>query len=297
MVGDAMTRWTRARLLFWGLSGLVVPLGLAARNFDEARGTGDFTINAGDCIQRWTKPKSKDPVSLSFRLDLPGVPDEKVRTFLDRFIARKAVITRSADSIFWTGPISAEAVERYEQLAEDFDKPFKLVINTGGGEGGAGIRLAESVAKLGATVKVVGLCASACANYVLSAAAQIELDGVVAFHGSASMCEAEYGVVGGIRRWGFSGWNTMRTSAAREREFHARYGALSKFIEQSGRPDRGDPSGKPAAWLLVRPEDLRAAGKSVKVVSQPSYGQHEDLFVRVGTHPSLGAGRVYVYGT
>jgi hypothetical protein len=61
-----------------------------------------------------------------------------------------------------------------------------LILDSGGGETGAAIRIAQGIRERGLDVVVTGRCASSCANYLFAAGARRTIrDGVVAFHGGS----------------------------------------------------------------------------------------------------------------
>lgn len=67
------------------------------------------------------------------------------------------------------------------------EPPGLLVVTSQGGEIGSGLEIGRWVHENEVTVRVVGLCASSCANYVFTGAARRQLheDSILAWHGSA----------------------------------------------------------------------------------------------------------------
>lgn len=62
-----------------------------------------------------------------------------------------------------------------------------MIVTSQGGEIGSGLEIGRWVHENDVTVRVVGLCASSCANYVFTGAARRQLheDSILAWHGSA----------------------------------------------------------------------------------------------------------------
>ena len=87
--------------------------------------------------------------------------------------------------VTFSGPITLESIATLIGRAEAFPVQ-RLLIDSPGGDVGAGLTLGRWIADHGIDVEVVGLCASSCANYVFAAARRKIIDdgGLVVWHGS-----------------------------------------------------------------------------------------------------------------
>ncbi len=87
--------------------------------------------------------------------------------------------------VTFSGPITFESVAGLIRQAATFPVQ-RLVIDSPGGDVDAGLTLGQWIADHAVDVEVVGLCASACANYVFAAARRKIIDdgGLVVWHGS-----------------------------------------------------------------------------------------------------------------
>ena len=86
----------------------------------------------------------------------------------------------------FSGSIDATSVDAFIARHAD-DTLHRLIVTSGGGEIGAGMRLGNWVLDHGLDVEVVQVCASSCANYVFTAGRRKIIDdgAIVLWHGSA----------------------------------------------------------------------------------------------------------------
>lgn len=91
------------------------------------------------------------------------------------------------DAIVYRGSITAEANAEMARLLEEDGSPRWLEIESVGGNIGMGMDLADLILAHALNVRVVGLCASSCANYAFVAGRQKEIvdGGLLVWHGSA----------------------------------------------------------------------------------------------------------------
>ncbi len=97
----------------------------------------------------------------------------------------RAGLLLEADTVYYTGPVSAaQNRELFAKLADR--KVGRLLITSTGGEVEAGIALGSWVFAHGIDIEVVKYCLSSCANYVFSAGRHktIRPGAVVAWHGN-----------------------------------------------------------------------------------------------------------------
>ena len=133
-------------------------------------------------------------------------------------------------------------------------------MSSGGGDGNAAKEIGDVLARRHIQLEVVGLCASACAGSVLPAAPAVVLNGIVMFHGHTGACFKQ---LGPMRLWWQIGFDTTLSvwrQARWDDQYWDKYPGVRKWADLSGMPSRGDPSGQPNDWLLVRPAALIASG-------------------------------------
>ena len=99
----------------------------------------------------------------------------------------EVVVRTQGASLFYTGPITPEAVARARGLLEASPQVTEVVIHSEGGDVEAGMDFGEAIHGRGLDVRVEGgLCMSSCANYVFPAGRHktIEPGSLVLWHGS-----------------------------------------------------------------------------------------------------------------
>lgn len=95
--------------------------------------------------------------------------------------------TSLSDELTYRGEMSRESTDKLKAEAARMPNLRWLVVDSGGGDAVLGMELGQWVAVRGLNVRVSGLCASSCANYVFTAgrAKVIEKGSLVAWHGGA----------------------------------------------------------------------------------------------------------------
>ena len=101
------------------------------------------------------------------------------------FVCAAAFPTDSAKSVSYSGQITPFLVDNFIDNIK-LDGATRLIVNSGGGDGAAGIKLGRWVKSHNLDVEVQGHCDSACANYVFLAGDRkiIAPRSIVLWHGS-----------------------------------------------------------------------------------------------------------------
>jgi ATP-dependent protease ClpP protease subunit len=159
------------------------------------------------------------------------------------------ILAISADAACFDGEISKESVKPIlTWLSRDLspDSHLLLAVRSGGGDAGAGIDVMDKLQSANATVHVVDLCASSCANYFFAGARHRSVsDGaLLLFHGGYSRGSRE-GIIAEIAKYQKSGtapsavnWHETRRSIltdfdrnmARQDALYARIGVNDAIV-------------------------------------------------------------------
>ncbi len=100
----------------------------------------------------------------------------------------EASVHTSGQNIFYTGDMTKAGADKFIAALNSASSPITtLVIDSDGGEIGAGMTIGEAILKHNLAVRVENACFSSCANYVLTTAASITLGEGAAYgwHGGA----------------------------------------------------------------------------------------------------------------
>ncbi len=89
-------------------------------------------------------------------------------------------------SIEFTGPIDTKSVENIIQSIKQPPKTDNIIINSGGGNELAALKLAKTISQHNVNVVVEGACISACAHIILPAARKVFIveGSIIGFHGN-----------------------------------------------------------------------------------------------------------------
>jgi hypothetical protein len=157
------------------------------------------------------------------------------------------------------GGIDMAAADALEQRLAERPAPSALRVNSYGGDERAAVRIADLIATHRLPVIVDGVCGSACANYLLAAASNVTVDGIVLMHGSAAGCQARLGTFGAIEKLGWRAALLLRKATQRQLDFEERHPRFKALVELSVPTNRGDPSGARHVWRNVPARELTAA--------------------------------------
>lgn len=165
--------------------------------------------------------------------------------------------------------------------------PRALRVNSYGGSESAAIRIADLIAEHRLPVIVDGACGSACANYLLPAAAEVTVDGIVLMHGSPAACLRRLGTVGAFGKLGWAGALLLRSAAQRQHDFEERHPRFKALVEMSVPRHRGDPSGQAHVWRFMPAHELTAAHAGLTI--GPRHAEVESAFrALLRVNPALG---------
>ena len=197
-----------------------------------------------------------------------------------------AQIDTLGDTARFEGTITRESAARLIAILDAAAPPKRLVMSSGGGDSNAAKEIGDVLARRHIELEVVGLCASACAGFVLPAAPAVVLNGIVIFHGSSGACVRQLGLIGMGLQSGFDTTLQVWRQGQFDNRFWRKYPAVRHWVELSGTLSRGDPSGQPNDWLLVRPAALIGGG--LRAVQGAHYEQREAaIFALRKVHPDL----------
>jgi hypothetical protein len=252
--------------------------------------SSNFEINAGIC----RKVEAADTIQLNSLRFSPMAVEERVefgKTLITIISGQqmKAAVGRdhAQHGLSYVGKLSPEGVARFELLLKENPDTQHLVVNSMGGDEKAAIALAETVAKRQLELRVIGTCASACANYLLPAAPRVLLEGVVAMHGSAPSCLNQLGTLNALWTLGFKGYATLVRAAKRDDAFTERFPALQRLVTLSGLPSRGDPTGKTHKWMLLAPAVLKRVLPNLTIGA--NYEKYQAVYLALHNQAPFGS--------
>ena len=104
-------------------------------------------------------------------------------------IEKSAIFLQPQNSIKFVGSTSLENAQAFEKLlAANTDSINTLIINSGGGNVFGGMKIGRLIHEHKLEVIVENLCASSCANYIVTAATRVKIkkDGLLGWHGGAT---------------------------------------------------------------------------------------------------------------
>lgn len=271
------------RRLMWAVAGGVLA-GLALRLATRADETElkpvEFSVH--DCAVL------SEPGKLDIsKLRLPPGADLTTTAALLNAYRRTSRSRESNGEWVLRGRLDDNAAEALRLRLSQAPLPQALRITSFGGSERAAIAMAEQIAELRLPVIVDTVCGSACANYLLPAAPQVRLEGIVLMHGSPAGCAARLGTWGALRQLEFDTFLTLREAAQRQRDFERRHPHFKALSARSDRPDRGDPSGQAHGWLRASPADMAAAHPGLSV--GPGHARAEAAYrTLLQVEPELG---------
>lgn len=231
---------------------------------DRHRGE-PLVINAGLCALVKPGDTTATDVPRKFKFRASDVGDPQVVTALFSALSPRSR-SRDVDGE-WVirGQIDRSAADALRHRLAQAPVPTRLRISSGGGNERAAIDMADQIASHGLPVVVDAFCGSSCANYLLPASPQVQVEGIVLMHGSSASCAAQLGVWDGLQQVGLRGVWALHSAARRHDAFEQRHPHFKALVARSAPPDRGDPSGTPHVWRYVRPDELVAAHPALTV--------------------------------
>jgi len=194
-----------------------------------------------------------------------------------------------AETIAFAGAISPATWPQYQAVATRGLR--RVIVNSGGGDVAAAIRIADDFRVRGIELVVDGYCLSSCANYWALAAPRVRLsDGVVGFHGNLSGC---VDVHGGLHRYVMK---DLPRDASPERiadvtaQVEAALRLEAGFFGQNGvaaapptaycRDDKGLVPGRVFSFIAPRTDHLKALGVRLEAGSRQSAGRMAEFNAR-----------------
>lgn len=162
-------------------------------------------------------------------------------------------------------------VDEYDRFRPLFDgKVRQLIVDSGGGETMAALKIAADLHEANLEVSVEGLCLSSCANYFFSAAARkVIRKGIVGFHGNMKACFSGPRWEERRREMLDSGvpievidayYPVLQENMKVEENFLKRVGVDQELFDISCTSDKGQGDGKNHSFLLPRPATFERFG-------------------------------------
>lgn len=173
-------------------------------------------------------------------------------------------------TVYLKGEILSDEWNRFIEI--DRTQLKTLVVDSGGGDVEATLRIAQALRPIGYTIIVERICASSCANYLFTAAKEKWIrEGVVGYHGNVRAC-----VENGVFRKQLEEMSTpeatiekllaeMQKLSLKESLFLEEIGVSPKLFDLSCTADKGAGDGQIYDLLLPSRENFRLYGiKNVK---------------------------------
>jgi len=211
----------------------------------------------------------------------PGVPDVVPRLVEGTAVPGRWTVV-DAETIAFAGAISPATWPQYQAVAPGGLR--RVIVNSGGGDVAAAIRIADDFRVRGIELVVDGYCLSSCANYWALAAPRVRLSGgVVGFHGNLSGC---VDVHGGLHRYVMKDLPrdapqariadvTAQVEAALQLEagFFGQNGVAAAPPAAYCRDDKGLVPGRVFSFIAPGTDRLRALGVRLEEGSRQSAGR------------------------
>ncbi len=171
-------------------------------------------------------------------------------------------------TVTFEGNIEPDEYSRFEKV---FDREVEtLIVNSGGGETMAAIKIAKKVYDQKIDVIVRETCLSSCANYIFPAGSRRIIDnGIVGFHGNMQACFGGSKLPGFEKELRDAGYTDRQVRATIrrfkknfkiEKRFLKKLGVSQELFEISCTDDKGMKDGKAYYLLLPLPETFERFG-------------------------------------
>jgi hypothetical protein len=226
-------------------------------------------ISVSECMTADTDGQDfeKDFARRASRIHGTPAGDWAIRHYLFAHLATAQLRWDAASrTLYLNGKLTPGALPAIAAEFERQPAPRRLVVNSFGGDSRTGMAIASLLSKYQVALTVQGFCMSSCANYLLPAAREVQLDNaVIGLHGSAAACNEKLSVWAGLRKWRLSDYLHFLNVAKLDGAFASNYPSLAEVITLSQEVDRGGKDGLARGWLVVVP--ARAEQLGIRVTS------------------------------